>query len=89
LRRRDLSWIYIDRPRPRKLGVHDIITVVVDEKSESTQNTRFNRQRNIIFNAIMREFIRIDSKGNLNSARQAAADAVDGLDAKIQNPPKQ
>src|SRR5262245_20284417 len=30
LRRRDLSWIYIDRPRPRKLAVHDIITVIVD-----------------------------------------------------------
>ena len=34
LHRRDLSWIYIDRPRPRKLGVHDIITVIVDEKAE-------------------------------------------------------
>src|SRR5262245_51490647 len=42
LRRRDLSWIYIDRPRPRKVGVHDIITVIVDEKSEVTQNSRFN-----------------------------------------------
>src|SRR5260370_672317 len=64
LRRRDLSWIYIDRPRPRKVGVHDIITVIVDEKSESTQNSRFNRQRNTIFNAQLREWIRLNSQGN-------------------------
>ena len=68
LRRRDLSWIYIDRPRPRKVGVHDIITVIVDEKSESTQNSRFNRQRNTIFNAQLREWLRINSKGDLDIA---------------------
>jgi flagellar L-ring protein FlgH len=81
LRRRDLSWIYIDRPRPRKLGVHDIITVVVDEKSESTQNSRFNRQRNIIFNGILREWLRINSKGNLDTA---AAEAP-GIQAQLQS----
>jgi len=81
LRRRDLSWIYIDRPRPKKLGVHDIITVIVDEKSESTQNTRFNRQRNIIFNGILREFLRIDSKGNLNTAAPEAP----GIQAQLQS----
>jgi flagellar L-ring protein precursor FlgH len=81
LRRRDLSWIYIDRPRPRKLAVHDIITVIVDEKSESTQNTRFNRQRNVIFNAILREFIRINSKGNLDTAAPEAP----GIQAQLQS----
>jgi len=85
LRRRDLSWIYIDRPRPRKLGVHDIISVIVDEKSESTQNTRFNRQRNIIFNGIMREFIRIDSKGNLNSAAPEAPGIQGQLQSQMQS----
>jgi len=85
LRRRDLSWIYIDRPRPRKLGVHDIITVVVDEKAELTQNTRFNRQRNIIFNAILREFIRIDSKGNLNTAASEAPGIEGQLQSQMQS----
>jgi flagellar L-ring protein precursor FlgH len=85
LRRRDLSWIYIDRPRPRKIGVHDIITVIVDEKSESTQNTRFNRQRNIIFNALLREWIRIDSKGNLNTAAPEAPGIQSQLQSQMQS----
>ena len=85
LRRRDLSWIYIDRPRPKKLGVHDIITVIVDEKSESTQNTRFNRQRNIIFNGILREFIRIDGKGNLNTAAPEAPGIQGQLQSQMQS----
>lgn len=68
LRRRDVSWIYIDRPRPRKVGVHDIITVIVDEKSEVTQNSRFNRQRNAVYTAQLKEWLRINSDGNLDVA---------------------
>lgn len=68
LRRRDVSWIYIDRPRPRKVGIHDIVTVIVDEKSEMLHNTRFNRQRNAIFKAQLKEFIRLNEEGNLDNA---------------------
>src|SRR5260370_14455388 len=81
LRRRDLSWIYIDQPRPRKLGVHDIITVIVDEKSESTQNSRFNRQRNTVFTAQLREFLRINNNGNLDIA---AAESP-GINAQLRS----
>lgn len=66
---RDMSWIYIDRaPPPRKVKVHDIIKVLVKEQSQVTQDSRFNRQRNIIFNAQLKEFIRIDGDGNLEPA---------------------
>jgi flagellar L-ring protein precursor FlgH len=68
LLRRDVSWIYINTPRPRKVGVHDIITVVVDEKSEVTQNSRFNRQRNATFVAQLQEWLRINSNGDLDVA---------------------
>ncbi|HLJ12167.1 MAG TPA: flagellar basal body L-ring protein FlgH [Planctomycetaceae bacterium] len=81
LRRRDLSWIYIDRPRPRKVAVHDIITVVVDEKSESTQNSRFNRQRNSIFTAQLREWLRINSNGDLD----VAAGNAPGINAQLRS----
>lgn len=67
-RMRDMSWIYIDVPKPRKVRVHDIITVMVDEKSEMTQNARFDRQRNAVLNAQLRSFIRLDNQGNLEPA---------------------
>jgi flagellar L-ring protein precursor FlgH len=50
------------------VGVHDIITVIVDEKSEVTQNSRFNRQRNAVYVAQLREWLRINSDGNLDVA---------------------
>lgn len=67
---RDRSWIFIDATPPRKVQVHDIIKVLVNEKSLVTQDSRFNRQRNIIFNAQLKEFIRIDGDGNLAPAAQ-------------------
>jgi flagellar L-ring protein precursor FlgH len=70
LRRRDVSWIHIDRPRPKRVGVHDIVTVIVDEKSEVTQNSRFNRQRNLLFKAQLKEFIRLNEDFILKNAAQ-------------------
>lgn len=78
LLRRDVSWIYIDRPRPRKVGVHDIITVIVDEKSEVTQNSRFNRQRNATLTMQLKEWLRINNNGNLDIAA-AETPGIDGV----------
>lgn len=85
IRRRDMSWIHIDRPRPRKIAVHDIITVIVDEKAEVLQNSRFNRQRNAILNAQLKEFIRIDSKGNLNTAAEEGPGINGQLQSQLQS----
>jgi flagellar L-ring protein FlgH len=69
LRRRDVSWTYIDRPpRPRKLGIHDIVTVIVDEKAEVLQNSRFNRQRNATLKAELKEFVKLGKDFTLDNA---------------------
>lgn len=67
-RLRDMSWIWIGSPPPRRVRVHDIITVIVDEKSEVTQDSRFNRQRNAILKAQLREFVRLDDMLRLKPA---------------------
>ncbi|MFO1019134.1 MAG: flagellar basal body L-ring protein FlgH [Planctomycetales bacterium] len=75
---RDYSWIYIDPPpEPRKLKVHDIITVIVDEKSEATENSQFTRQKNGTLKLALNEFVRIDNQGNLNNAAQNSP-TIDG-----------
>jgi len=67
---RDYSWIQIEMAEPRTIKVHDIITVIVDEKSEVTENARYNRQKNGIFKAELKNFIRINSEGNLDTAAE-------------------
>jgi flagellar L-ring protein precursor FlgH len=64
---RDYSLIFLDAPEPREIQVHDIITIMVDEKSEVTMNSRFNRQRNSSLKAELKDFIRLND-GNLDNA---------------------
>ena len=66
---RDFSRIFIERPQPREVKVHDIITIVVNEKSEVTLNSRFNRQRQASLKAELKEFMRIGKTGNLATAK--------------------
>ena len=65
---RDYSWVYIDAPEPREVKVHDIVTIIVDEKSEVTLNSRFNRQRSESLKAELKDFVRFGSTGNLMNA---------------------
>ena len=68
---RDYSWIYIDpAPEPRKLKVHDLVVIVVDEKSEVTENSQYNRQKMGQLKMELNEFIRIDNEGNLANAAE-------------------
>ncbi|NQV23273.1 MAG: flagellar basal body L-ring protein FlgH [Rhodopirellula sp.] len=77
---RDYSWIYIAPPVPPEIKLHDIVTIIVDEKSEVIMNSKFNRQRRSILKADLKEFVRIGQTGNLTPA------ALDGpkIDAQLQ-----
>jgi len=67
---RDYSWTYIDPPPPRLIRLHDIITITVDEKSEVTLRSGFDRQRTTNLEAELEEFIRFDDDGNLANAAE-------------------
>jgi flagellar L-ring protein FlgH len=64
------SWIYIDEPDPREVRQHDLITIIVDEKSEVISNSRFNRMRQATLKAELKEFVRIGKTGNLRPAAE-------------------
>jgi flagellar L-ring protein precursor FlgH len=76
---RDYSWIHIDEPKPREIKVHDIVTIIVDEKSEVTSNNRYNRQRNAQLKAELKDFLRIGEDGNLKNA----ASNQPGIEAQV------
>jgi len=77
---RDYSWIYIDPPQPQEIKLHDIVTIIVDEKSEVIMNSRFNRQRQSKLKAELKEFVRIGQGGNLAPAALNAPT----IDAQLQ-----
>lgn len=65
---REYSRIYID-PLPRKeVRQHDIVTIIVDEKSEVIMNQKFNRQKNAGFKADLKSFVRLGEGGTLTNA---------------------
>lgn len=66
--RADYSWIEIEKPPPRPLRIHDILTITVDDKSELIVDNRFNRSRISQLKAELKEFIRINNRGNLDNA---------------------
>lgn len=61
----DFSLIH---PKHAELQVFDIVTIVVDEKSELQRNQKFNRQKNARLLADLKEFIRLGPNGNLVNA---------------------
>lgn len=65
---KDYSLIYVPPLEPIVVRVHDIVTILVDEKSSVTVDSRFNRNRTEILKAELKEFLRIDEKGNLAPA---------------------
>lgn len=79
-RMRDYSWIYIDPPQPAEIKLHDIVTIIVDEKSEVIMNSRFNRQRTSKLKAELKEFVRLGKTGNLANAAINAP----SIDAQLQ-----
>jgi flagellar L-ring protein precursor FlgH len=83
---RDLDWGYIDPPlAPRRVQLHDIISIVVDEKSEVTLRSAFNRQRTNTLKAELLEWIRIGKRNRLENAA-ANEPTIDGnLTDRIQS----
>lgn len=77
---RDYSWIYIEPLEPPEIKLHDIVTIIVDEKSEVIMNSVYNRQRRSVLKAELKEFIRLGETGNLAPAALNAPT----IDAQLQ-----
>ena len=82
---RDYGQTFIDPPAAREIMLHDIITILVDEKAELLVQNRYNRQRNLTFNAQLKEFLRIDDDGNLASAATDGPGVDASLRARLQS----
>jgi flagellar basal body L-ring protein FlgH len=70
--------IRAETPRPRTFKVGDVITVTMQEASETNGNSTDNRQRNGQYTARLAQFIRINSEGNLDNAALNSSE-IDGV----------
>jgi len=83
---RDLSWGHIDPPLPpRKIQLHDIIQIIVDEKSELTLRSGFDRQRTNTLKAELKEFVRIGKRNRLANAAENEPTIDANLTGRMQN----
>jgi len=83
---RDYSWTYIDpAPEPRKLKVHDIVVIIVDEKSEVTENALYNRQKTGQLKLELKDFVRIDDDGNAANAAANSPTVDTNLQQNLQS----
>ena len=69
------SFTHIALPEPRVVQVHDIVTILVDEKSEVLIQSRFDRRRTATLEAGINEFLRLDAFGRLVPSATASPGA--------------
>ncbi len=67
------SWTYQPVPTPRELTLHDIVTIIVDEKARAFSQGDLTRRRNANLNAALVDWIRLDGL-DIKTAPQAEGD---------------
>ncbi|MGE3314789.1 MAG: flagellar basal body L-ring protein FlgH [Planctomycetaceae bacterium] len=82
---RDFSWAYVGIPEPREILVHDILTIIVNEKAEVNSQSRYNRQRNGNLKAEIKDFIRIGEDGTLDNAADNQPTVDTNLQGRLQS----
>jgi flagellar L-ring protein precursor FlgH len=77
------SWTYQPAPEPRELKVHDLITVVVDEKSQVISEGEVDRRKKADLSMVLKDWLKLDGL-NIGPAPQPNGDpAISGaVDSK-------
>lgn len=67
------SFVYQPVEPPRAIRLHDVITVIVDEKSQVTSEADVERRKQYSFNAQLKDWVKLDGL-NINAAPQNQGD---------------
>jgi flagellar L-ring protein precursor FlgH len=69
-----VSPYYIEPTPPKKLKVHDLITVVVKEQSAYLSEGSIDRRKNGLYDAVLKDWVKLASGLTLKPAEQADGD---------------
>lgn len=68
LQMKDYSSIFVEIPEVREIKVHDLVKIIVSEKSEAEVTSSGNARRNASFQAALKEFVRFRNGRLANAA---------------------
>jgi len=71
---RDMSWYYRELPPPRKVQIHDLIHIRVDERSQAFSDGELDRKTTGQYSAVLTDWLRLDGLDSIKPAVQADGD---------------
>lgn len=71
---RDMNWFHRELPPPRKIQVHDLIHIRVDERSEAGSEGTMDRRKTGVYNTTLTDWLRIQNLTSLKPTTQADGD---------------
>ena len=72
------SWIAVDKPSPKDIRVHDLISIIVHESSSHTARENVKAEREYSIDAALKDWVRL-SGANLRPDKQKRGDPKIGL----------
>lgn len=71
---KDLSWFYRELPPPRKIQVHDLIHIRVEERSQTFSDGEFNTRKSGQYTAALVDWLKLDGIDGITPAPQPNGD---------------
>jgi len=72
------SWIAVDKPRPKDVRVHDLVTIIVNEVSKHASKEDTKSEREYSVDAALKDWLRYSS-GSLRPDKQPSGDPKIGF----------
>lgn len=73
------SWSYIETEAPRELRIHDIVTVVVNERSQVVSDAEMDRRKQSNINAVLEEWVELNGLSLQAAPQRNGEPAIQGI----------
>ncbi|RCS47734.1 flagellar basal body L-ring protein FlgH [Bremerella cremea] len=71
---KNMNWFYRELPPPRKVQVHDLIHIRVDERAQTFSDGEFNTRKSGQYTAILKDWLKLDGLDGVTPAPQPNGD---------------
>ena len=68
------SWFYRKLPPPHEIRDHDVVSIRVDEKSQTFSEGEVQRRKNALYDAVLKDWVHLDGLRAIKPDKQADGD---------------